>query len=93
MVWAEPNCTARIYGLVNAAHGKYPDRLLAWRFGAQGPQPFGDGVPGFRQLHPVLVEALHHGQDEIGLGFAEFTYIQGHHLAAPVGENREGKCR
>src|SRR5882672_130224 len=28
MAWAEPNCIARIYGLANAAHVKYSDRLL-----------------------------------------------------------------
>ncbi len=27
MAWAKPNCSARIYGLANAAHAKYPDRL------------------------------------------------------------------
>src|SRR5882762_7587836 len=29
MLWAEPNCIARIYGLANAAHAKYSDRLPA----------------------------------------------------------------
>src|SRR6202171_697853 len=28
MAWAKPNCIARIYGLANAAHAKYSDRLL-----------------------------------------------------------------
>src|ERR1700687_618066 len=32
MTWAKPNCIARIYGLANAAHVKYSDRL-------QGPGP------------------------------------------------------
>jgi len=29
MAWAKPNCIARIYGLANAAHAKYSDRLLS----------------------------------------------------------------
>jgi hypothetical protein len=52
----------------------YSDRLLALLFRPQGPQPFGDGAPGFRQLHPVLVEASHHRQDEIGLGLMELPH-------------------
>jgi hypothetical protein len=28
MLWAKPNCIARIYGLANAAHAEYSDRLL-----------------------------------------------------------------
>ncbi len=28
MVWAKSNCIARIYGLANAAHVEYSDRLL-----------------------------------------------------------------
>ena len=28
MLWAKPNCIARIYGLANAAHVEYSDRLL-----------------------------------------------------------------
>src|SRR6266436_4327480 len=27
MLWAKPNCIARIYGLANAAHVEYSDRL------------------------------------------------------------------
>src|SRR5882724_60584 len=27
MLWAKPNCIARIYGLANAAHAEYSDRL------------------------------------------------------------------
>src|SRR5260221_12979419 len=40
MLWAKPNCIARIYGLANAAHAKYSDRLL----GPLDPRPLNPDV-------------------------------------------------
>ena len=58
MLWAKPNCIARIYVLANAAHADGPDRLLSNRIRYNRPMAltfyWGSGSPYSWRVHLAL---------------------------------------